>query len=68
MAFRYSRNSFETLRSDSLFIVGYQGYSSFINCFRRTVTVLTNRFYVNIRQIDTAMEMLVDSVLVLYID
>jgi hypothetical protein len=32
MRFRYSRNSFETLRSDSLFIVGYQG-------FRRTVTI-----------------------------
>jgi hypothetical protein len=32
MGFRYRRNSFEALRSDSLFVAGYHG-------FRRTVTI-----------------------------
>jgi hypothetical protein len=40
MGFSLQRSSSEPLRSDSLFIIGYQGYSSFINRFRRTVTLL----------------------------
>jgi hypothetical protein len=32
--------SLQQSNSDSLFIIGYQGYSSFINHFRRTVTLL----------------------------
>jgi hypothetical protein len=39
MGFSLQRNSSESLRSDSLFIIGYEGYSSFIDCFRRTVTI-----------------------------
>jgi hypothetical protein len=42
---KLQRSSSEQLRSDLLFIIGYQGNSSFINRFRRTVTIHINYKY-----------------------
>jgi hypothetical protein len=42
MGFLLQRSSSESLLRESLFIIGYQGYSSFRGRFRRTVTIFTH--------------------------